>query len=269
MANLEELAKAIRNEGYSEVNAEARACQDIILKAIAQSKFSRSVTIKGGVVMRSITGNIRRATQDMDFDFIRYSLSEDSIRSFINQLNCLDGIEISIQEGTAIEELSQQEYNGKRVYVEIKDDTGHTFISKIDLGVHKNIQIKQEEYCFDVCMDEVGASLLINSKEQIFTEKLRSLLKFGPLSTRYKDVFDLCYLSDHVDSERLKECMDTYIFDDPGMRENAKSDVIRRVNTTFGNRLYRRNILRSGKANWLDVPVEDVFKNIVNFLETL
>ena len=269
MANIEEMAKTIRNEGYSEVNAEARVCQDIILKAIAQSKLNRNVTIKGGVVMRSITGNIRRATQDMDFDFIRYSLSEDSIRTFINNLNCLEGIEISIPENTYIEELSQQEYNGKRVYVEIKDNTGHSFMSKIDLGVHKNIKIEQDEYCFDVCMDDVGASLLINSKEQIFTEKLRSLLKFGPLSTRYKDVCDLCYLSDHVDTDRLKECMNAYIFDDPGMRENVKTDVIRRVNTTFENRLYKRNILRSSKANWLDVPVEDAFKTIAEFLETL
>ena len=41
------------------------------------------------------------------------------------------------------------------------------------------------------------------------------------------------------------------------------------VNTTFENRLYKRNILRSSKANWLDVPVEDAFKTIAEFLETL
>ena len=33
--------------------------------------------------MRNITGDARRATQDLDFDFIRYSLLEESIRSFI------------------------------------------------------------------------------------------------------------------------------------------------------------------------------------------
>ncbi|MBQ9252303.1 MAG: hypothetical protein IJ188_06690 [Clostridia bacterium] len=38
MANLEELASEIRNDGYSEVNAEARVCQDIVLKAIANRK---------------------------------------------------------------------------------------------------------------------------------------------------------------------------------------------------------------------------------------
>ena len=178
MANLEELAWSVRNDGYSEVNAEAKVCQDIVLKAISNSSLSRNVTIKGGVVMRSITGSSRRATQDMDLDFIRYSLSDEAIRSFISKLNCLDGI--IIRADGEITELSQQEYNGKRVLVIIEDDTGHSFKSKIDLGVHKQVQIEQDEYCFDVCLDDVGASLLINSKEQIFTEKLRSLLRFGP-----------------------------------------------------------------------------------------
>ena len=70
MANLEELATQVKNEGHSEVNAEAKVCQDIVLKAISQSSLSRNVTVKGGVVMRSITGDVRRATQDMDLDFL-------------------------------------------------------------------------------------------------------------------------------------------------------------------------------------------------------
>ena len=144
MADLELLADEFRKEGYSDQNAEARVCQDIVLKAIAESDLSRNVTIKGGVVMRSITGNIRRATQDMDLDFIRYSLNEDAIRQFIDKLNCLEGISIKITG--KIEELSQQEYRGKRVYVILEDDTGHSFKSKIDLGVHKNIQVAQDEY---------------------------------------------------------------------------------------------------------------------------
>ena len=230
-------------------------------------KFSRNVTIKGGVVMRSLTGNVRRATQDMDLDFIRYSLSESSIREFIEKLNCLDGITITIAGD--IEELSQQEYRGKRVYVTLADDTGHSFFSKIDLGVHKQIQIEQDEYCFDVCLDDVGVSLLINSKEQIFTEKLKSLLRFGPLSTRYKDIFDLCYLADYVEQTRLYQCMDTYIFRDPGMREIDMSDVINRVNRTFSNRLYRRNIERAGSANWIGIEIPAVFEKIKAFLNSL
>ena len=267
MANLESLAEEFRKEGYTVQNAEARVCQDVVLKAIAESNLSRNVTIKGGVVMRSITGSIRRATQDMDLDFIRYSLSEESIRQFIDRLNCLEGISIRIIGD--IEELSQQEYRGKRVYVTLEDDTGHSFNSKIDLGVHKNVQIIQDEYCFDVCLDDEGASLLINSKEQIFAEKLRSLLRFGPLSTRYKDIFDLCYLTEYVDQKRLMNCLKTYILDDEKMRENDLNAIRQRVSRTFTNKTYRSNVERSGRANWLRIKTSVAFDRIEGFLETL
>ena len=36
--NLRELIDTVRNEGYSQANAEARVCQDIVLKAIAISR---------------------------------------------------------------------------------------------------------------------------------------------------------------------------------------------------------------------------------------
>ncbi|MBR4473262.1 MAG: nucleotidyl transferase AbiEii/AbiGii toxin family protein [Oscillospiraceae bacterium] len=267
MTDLEALAEEYRKEGYSAANAEARVCQDIVLKAISESSLSRNVTIKGGVVMRSITGNIRRATQDMDLDFIRYSLEESSIRRFIEKLNCLE--EISIRISGNIEELSQQEYRGKRVYVILSDMLGHSLKSKIDLGVHKNAQIVQEEYCFDVCLDEEGASLLINSKEQIFAEKLRSLLRFGPLSTRYKDIFDLCYLTETVDPERLRVCIKTYIFSEPRMKETDMAALRNRVVMTFSNERYRTNLKNASRANWLGVTSEEALRRITAFLQTM
>lgn len=267
MANLEEMAATYRKEGYSQINSEAKVCQDIILKSIEESNFDRNITVKGGVVMQSITGNIRRATQDMDLDFIRYSLDESSIRKFVQKLNCLEGISIEITG--KIEELSQQEYNGKRILVIFTDDTGHSFLSKIDLGVHKNIEIEQDEYCFDVCMDDEGVSLLINSKEQIFAEKLRSLLKFGPLSTRYKDIFDLCYLTEYVDMKRLKKCIDTYILDDPDMRENDMAAICTRIKRTFQNKRYSSNVEHSGKSNWLRIKTSIAFQRITDFLMTI
>ncbi len=148
---------SFKKEGYSEANAQSRVCQDLILQAVSESSLKHNVTIKGGVVMRSKTGNIRRATQDIDIDFIRYSLDDDSIICFISKLNCIDGISFKILED--IEDLKHQDYYGKRVYVGIIDLEGNNINSKIDLGVHKNLSIEQEEYCFDVCIQEDGASL--------------------------------------------------------------------------------------------------------------
>ena len=267
MANLNTWIEVVRKEGYSLTNASAKVCQDIVLKAIAVSGMQRNITIKGGIVMRSITGNVRRATRDMDLDFIRYALEEEAIYRFIERLNCLDGISIHI--APPIEELSQQEYRGKRVYVIIEDDTGHTLKSKIDLGVHKQIQVDQDEYCFDVCMDEDGACLLINSKEQIFTEKLRSLLRFGPLSTRYKDVYDLCYLTGCMDRGRLIGCIEVYILLDPNMMEVNMGDILNRVHHTFQNRIYRQRLERATSANWLDKSVSEVLNQIESYLAKL
>lgn len=117
----------LKSEGYSSDNADARFCQDIILKALSQSQLSRNVTIKGGVVMRNISGNARRATQDLDLDFIRYSLADESIAQFVDLINTIDGITITI-EGVP-QKLKHQDYNGKRVYLRIADATGYAVVS--------------------------------------------------------------------------------------------------------------------------------------------
>lgn len=239
---------------------------DIILKLISKSSFSRKVTIKGGVVMRDISGDVRRATQDVDLDFIKYSLSEESVLEFIKKINVLEEFEISA-EGS-VEELKHQDYHGKRVYVRIRDLFGNEVFSKIDIGVHKNFEIEQEEYCFSIDFSEDGASLLINSKEQMFTEKLRAILKFGVFSTRYKDVYDLHFLAQTADREKLKKYIQMYIFNDEGMKEENMEDVCRRIEKTFFDKRYLRNISTSRK-NWLDVSNEEVLQGIIDFLYEL
>ena len=252
--NLRDLTEDMKKIGYEPDDAEARVCQDIVLKALSLSPLSRSATIKGGVVMRSITNEVRRATQDMDIDFIRYSLADESIDMFIEKLNTLDGI--SITRVGDIVELSQQDYNGKRVFIHIKDEFGNTIESKIDLGVHKHFDVKQEEYCFDIAFDDEGASLLINSREQMFSEKLRSLLKFGSFSTRYKD------------EDNLLNCFHVFIFDDPGMRENDMSGVVRRIEKVFKDSAYKFRVDKSDKR-WLDDDIEEVFDGILAYLSYL
>ena len=261
MPRIHEWLSAIEKQGYQGANARAKLCQDIVLEAIAKGKLSRHVTVKGGVVMRSLTGDIRRATQDIDIDFIRYPLTDEAIRRFISCINIFDDIKIEII-GT-IEALKHQDYQGKCVTIRISDEET-SIESKIDLGVHKDLSIHQEEYCFDVCMDDNGASLLINSCEQMLTEKLRSLLKFGPLSTRFKDIFDMCYLVDHINPEILDGCMHHYIFDNNKMRENSYSDVVTRLQETFTNPRYQARI-KTSRKNWIGIPEQGAFEKILTF----
>ena len=219
--------------------------------------------------MHSISKDMRGATRDMDLDFIKYSLEDNSIIRFIEELsNVDDGIEIEIDG--EIKELHHQDYDGKRVNIELFDKYGNKLKTKLDIGVHKLLDIKQDEYCFDLSIINQNANLLINSKEQIFVEKIKSLLKLGFRSTRYKDLFDFYYLINRteLDKEKLMNCFNILIFKDETMRENNIEDVVNRLQMTFNSNAYR-NHLSNPKNNWLDITVDDAIMSVLKYIKSL
>ena len=267
--NIEKIRQEHIKNGYTRVNAIAKACQDIILKEISESPYFKNVTIKGGVVMHSISNDKRRATRDIDLDFIKYSLEDDSILRFINKLNDNnDGITITI-EGKP-ESLHHQDYDGKRVNVILNDSYNNTMKSKLDIGVHKNFDLEQEEYCFDLSAINTTVTLFINSSEQIFIEKLKSLLKFGALSTRFKDIFDFYYLinNTNIDKEKFNRYIKDIIFDDDSIPLNNIDEVIVKMKNLFSDKIFVAN-LKDARNNWLDIPVNKVLENILQFLESV
>ena len=219
--------------------------------------------------MHSISKDLRRATRDMDLDFIKYSLEDNSIIRFIDELsNVDDGIKIKIDG--EIKELHHQDYDGKRVNIELFDKYGNKLKTKLDIGVHKLLDIKQDEYCFDLNIINKNANLLINSKEQIFVEKIKSLLKLGFRSTRYKDLFDFYYLINktELDKEKLMNCFNILIFKDETMRENNIEDVVNRLQMTFDSNAYR-NHLSNPKNNWLDITVDDAIISVLKYIKSI
>lgn len=169
-----ELVSKYINAGYSENDAIPKVAQDIVLLKIGNSKYRKNITVKGGVVMHNISKDMRRATRDMDIDFIKYSLEDKSILDFIKELNNTDdGIKIKVTG--KIEPLHHQDYDGKRVYIQLTDKNKYSISSKLDIGVHKYFDMEQDEYYFNIIDQSV--SLLINSKEQIIVEKLKIVIK--------------------------------------------------------------------------------------------
>ena len=128
------------DEGFTDINAVSKVCQDIILLKISKYNMSDKVTIKGGVVMMQLSKDKRRATQDLNIDFIRYSLDDKAIETFIEKLSDKD---IRIKITAPIKKLHPQDYDGKRVFIEITDNFGSSFPAKLDIGVHKDMNIKQ------------------------------------------------------------------------------------------------------------------------------
>lgn len=253
-------------EGYSDDAAYAKIAHDIVLKAVRDSGFHDNLTVKGGVVMSSLTDVARRATMDMDLDFLRYPLANDAIRRFISGMNRVAPCRIRIVG--KIETLRQQEYKGKRVRLSLTDETGFSIETKIDLGVHTRLDVEQTERIFKVVVDDNRFSLLVNPNEQILVEKLKSLLRFGSATTRFKDIFDIYYLSQRVRRAAVKKLMKVYIFDDAMMRENGVPDILNRLGRIFGNKAFMRSLARPVNA-WLDVPAEKATADITTFISSL
>ncbi len=258
------IAASLKAVGYPPRKADAKIAHDIVLKAIEAAGFHDKVTIKGGVVMSGITDAVRRATMDMDFDFLGYSLDDTSVRRFVRRLNKVAGCEIRILG--EVQELRHQEYRGKRLNLVLTDDFGYSIKTKVDIGVHSNKSIEQEDFRFKVITDRGGVVLLVNPKEQIFAEKLKSLLRLGVVSTRYKDVYDLFYLSSRIDANILGEYLRMYIFDDVAMLENNISDIKHRLARIFSSKTFLKRMANPDYA-WLDESVETVVGTLIEFIK--
>lgn len=267
--NLQEMIQKYIKNGYSDEFASSKVSQDLILIAIANSKYNQNITIKGGVVMHNLSNDKRRATRDLDLDFIKYSLDDNSIKNFINELNkSINYINFEIID--EIIPLHHEDYKGKRVFLKIKDNYKNEIDTKLDIGVHKLFELEQEQYMFDFSIINLGANLLINSPEQIFTEKMKSLLKFNIRSTRYKDIFDFYYLIDNklLNKEKLEKCFKILIYDDKSINVNNVKELINQFEKITSSRLYKIN-LNNPKYNWLDKNIDDVIGKIKNYLITM
>ena len=261
-----EVVSELSAMGYKRAAARAKIAHDVVLAAIRSSGMKGFVTIKGGVVMSGITKAVRRATMDMDVDFVRRSISTEAIEAFVAKLDAASDCSIAV-DGKIVE-LRQQEYRGKRVFLRITDGNGYKVLTKVDVGVHAKVEVAQRELLFDVVTDERHVKLLSNSKEQIFVEKLKSLLRLGTLSSRYKDVYDMYYLIGKMSRRRLGRYFRLYIYQDKKMRERDTASIVVRLAGVFGDAVFKRQ-LRNKKFAWLDVSPLVATKVILDFIPTV
>ena len=132
------------------------------------------------------------------------------------------------------------------------------------------MDIKQDELCFDLGLNTLNVTLLANSKEQICVEKIKSLLKFGITSTRYKDVFDIYYLinTNNFDKIRFINYLDKFVFKDSLISENNLFEIKNSLSNILSNSRFKL-MLNMAKNNWTELPVENVITIIIEFLTSL
>ena len=268
MKTLKEQIEALRKQGYGADTAQAKVVHDVVLLAMCRSGFKSNSTVKGGVVMSSLTGDVRRATMDMDIDFIRYSLGKPAVVRFVRKLvGALPEFELKMI-GEPLE-LKHDDYRGKRIYIAVKDASVPRWMrTKIDIGVHTRETIRQVDFSFEMASGPETADLQANSPEQIFAEKLLSLLRHGVNSNRPKDIFDMYYLREQVAVRKLKKYVVELVYASSNCRVKDHAALMRSVRLIFGMRTFVSK-LRKTRVNWLGVSPAEVLDGLITFLEKL
>ena len=162
--------------------------------------------------------------------------------------------------------MKHQDYSGKRIHVVISDIQGNSIETKVDIGVHNLMSPDLDMVCFDIGKLDDAITFLADSSEQVVAEKLRSLLRIGAASTRYKDVFDIYYLLriKGVRDQELDSAIHALVFDDTQMRENDYGDIAKRLSRVFADRRFNRELVRA-KNNWLEISPSKVTAAIITY----
>lgn len=265
MINLVEQINKYVNEGYNEIYANAKVAQDIILSYLFRSEYRNNITIKGGIVMYNLTNDKRRATIDIDLDLIRIYLADDNLYK-IFMSHKLRGIDI-IVDVDGITDLKHQDYKRKRIPIIIRDTFNNEINTKIDVGVHTEYNILQDELYFNTCIDKEKIKLLVNSKEQIFVEKIIPIIKLGNLSTRYKDFYDLYWLikNGNLNTDEVVKIMNNKIFSYGINNITTMAELINLIENILSNNKYLEK-LNDRKNNWIEIDDDTLRKTIIDYL---
>ena len=239
MINIKDLTNKYIEEGYDAIYASAKVAQDIILTYLFKSKYKNNITIKGGIVMYNLSNNIRRAT-----------------------------IDIIVDKGKIVN-LNHQDYKGKRIPLIIRDNFGNEITAKIDVGVNTEFDIAQDEFYFYSCIENQRILLMVNSKEQIFVEKLIPVIKFGLLSTRYKDFYDLYWLikNGNMDGSKVVKILNNKVFRHKINDVDSLEKLINVINNVLSDKNYIK-VISNRKNNWLDLEITDLKDTIINYLKS-
>ena len=191
----------MKHDGFKQNRARVKVCQEIFMTKLAMSPYKDSVLFKGGTVMYQLSKEIRRSTEDVDIDLMRLSITNQNLFKVLNQIGSIDtgdGITFTVIENqTSI--LKHESYEGKRVILLFKDTSDNQLKLKLDIGIHTNYLIRQSSILFDLVSSDEGIELLANPIEQMIVEKTSSFVRFGILSTRIKDLYDIFYLISNHD----------------------------------------------------------------------
>ncbi len=243
-------------------------CQEEFLRRLAASCYAENLVLKGGLFIYTLTNFESRATVDIDFLLQQFPGRIEDIKRMVDEIISVDsGNDFITFTSRGFETISPQRgYTGVSFQLvgQIKN-TRTPF--DVDFDVGDIIIPMPRKRTIPVQLDGFGApEVLTYSLESTIAEKFDALLQRLELTSRMKDIYDICYLSSIFDFDgwTLRQA----IFETLQNRGTAyEPDSFDRVIALAGNKDIQvrwRQYLRRLKMT--ELPLEEVMVCIDRFL---
>lgn len=177
------------------------------LERVSVSDYKDKFIIKGGFLIASIIGLDSRATMDMDATVKRYPVSEETVRTMIEdilKIDLEDNISFAFKN---IEEIREgDEYPGYRVSL-TADYPPMSVPLKLDITTGDRITPHEIEYDYRLMLENRSIHVLAYNLVTILAEKLETVISRGDQNTRPRDYYDIYILTklqaENIDFETL------------------------------------------------------------------
>lgn len=258
----------VKKQELTKEEAERKVCQEIFIAKIGSDKdLLRRVSFKGGLILDQLAKGERGYTKDIDFDFVKYPLSEDGLNAFFERLSPLPPYEDVKLSVDSIDDLRHKNYFGKRVTLSFSDGK-ITFNLNVDVGVHLPLVKGNKPFNYEIAFGGVSR-LQVNPVERMIAEKLSTLSIYGTDNTRDKDVFDAYWLITRIkhDKDLVKKMLElllvkrTHFFHNLDLAINEAAETLR-------DKKYFENLGKS-RRNWTKEDLKTIQKTLINYLDEL
>ncbi len=175
------------------------------LERVSLSVYRNNIVLKGGILIASIIGASKRSTLDIDSTLKNIELSEESIRTIVQEI-----IDIDINDNAIfyIQDISTimegLDYPGMRVSLVAEIDKMKTPL-KLDFSTGDFITPREIEYQYSLMFENRSISVLAYNLETILAEKFETIVSRATANSRMRDFYDVYMLISINESFNTKQ----------------------------------------------------------------
>lgn len=211
MKNAMQLKAIVKNIAKEKKISAALVLQNYMLERflerVSVSDYKDKFIIKGGFLIASMIGLNSRATMDMDATIKRYPVSEETVRTMVEEIIRIDlDDDISFTFRDIGEIREGEEYAGYRVSL-TADYPPMAVPVKLDITTGDKITPHEIEYEYKLMLENRKINVFAYNLATILAEKLETVISRGDQNTRPRDYYDIYILTklqaENVDLETL------------------------------------------------------------------